>query len=102
MAVYIKGIEIPKENELIYLCISNNGIVECVKSIAGSRDGEIPTTLVEMEKAKATYIPEPHSRLIDERVAYDKIAEQETSYYMDMDGVDRGLQETPTIIEESE
>ncbi len=48
------------------------------------------------------YIPEPHGRLIDERVAYDKIAEQETGYYMDMDGVDRGLQETPTVIEGSE
>jgi hypothetical protein len=44
-------------------------------------------------------LPEKHGRLIDERVAYDKIAEQEGGYYMDMDGVDMGLQETPTIIE---
>lgn len=44
----------------------------------------------------------PHGRLIDERVAYDKIAEQEGGYYMDMDGVDRGLQETPTVIEAEE
>lgn len=99
MGVYIKGIDIPKENELIYLCINNKGIVECVKSIAGSRDGEEPTTLIEMKQAKATYILEPHGRLIDESVAYDKIAEQETSYYMDMDGVDRGLQDTPTVVE---
>ena len=52
MGVYIKGIELPKEDELIYLCIDNEGIVECVKSIAGSRDGEEPTTLIEMEKQK--------------------------------------------------
>lgn len=102
MGVYIKSIDIPKEDELIYLVIKNDGIVECVKSIAGSRDGEEPTTLIEIEKAKATYIPEPHGRLIDESVAYDKIAEQETSYYMDMDGVDRGLQDTPTVIERNE
>lgn len=44
-------------------------------------------------------LPEKHGRLIDERVAYDKIAEQEGGYYMDMDGVDMGLSETPTIIE---
>ena len=44
-------------------------------------------------------LPEKHGRLIDERVAYDKIAEQEGGYYMDMDGVDCGLGETPTVIE---
>lgn len=49
-----------------------------------------------------TEVPEPHGRLIDESVAYDKIAEQETGYYMDMDGVDRGLQDTPTVIEGSD
>ena len=65
MGAYINGIDIPKEDELIYLVIKNDGIVECVKSIAGSRDGEEPTTLIEIEKAKATYISEPHGRLID-------------------------------------
>ena len=44
-------------------------------------------------------LPGKHGRLIDERVAYDKIAEQEGGYYMDMDGVGCGLEETPTIIE---
>ena len=44
-------------------------------------------------------LPEKHGRLIDERVAYDKIAEQEGGYYMDMDGVGCGLEETPTVIE---
>ena len=36
-------------------------------------------------------------RLIDAEIAYDKIAEQETSYYMDMEGVQAGLDETPTV-----
>ena len=44
-------------------------------------------------------LPEKHGRLIDERVAYDKIAEQEGGYYMDMDGVGCGLEETPTVFE---
>lgn len=37
------------------------------------------------------------SRYIDAEIAYDKIAEQETSYYMDMEGVQAGLDETPTV-----
>ena len=43
-----------------------------------------------------------HGRLIDARVAYDKIAEaadEESGNYVDMDVVDRGLDDTPTIIE---
>ena len=101
MGVYIKGIEMPKENEGIELLIRNDGTVDGVKIIFSNDDDEL-TTLIEMEKTKATYVPEPHGRLIDERVAYDKIAEQETGYYMDMDGVDKGLQDTPTVIEGSE
>ena len=47
----------------------------------------------------------PHGRLIDASVAYDKIAEaagEESGNYVDMDVVDRGLSETPTIIEAEE
>ena len=47
----------------------------------------------------------PHGRLIDANVAYDKIAEaasEESGNYVDMDVVDRGLSETPTIIEAEE
>lgn len=44
----------------------------------------------------------PHGRLIDEREAYDKIAEQEGGNYVDMDAVGRGLEETTTVIEASE
>lgn len=44
----------------------------------------------------------PHGDLVDVNTAYDKIAERETSYYMDMDGVDAGLQATPIIVPASE
>lgn len=43
-------------------------------------------------------LPEEHGRLIEASVAYDKIAEQQGGNYIDMDAVDLGLQETPTII----
>lgn len=95
MAVYIKNVEMPKENELIYLLISNDGIVECVKSIAGSLDGEIPTTLVEMEQAKATYISEPHGRLIDADACIDYIRNNDQHAW-------ESLAYAPTVIEESE
>ena len=44
-------------------------------------------------------IKTPHGRLIDEREAYDHIAEQEGGNYVDMDMVDMGLQETPAVFE---
>lgn len=47
-------------------------------------------------------LPEQHGRLVDADVAYDKIAEQEGGYYMDMDGVGRGLDETPAIVPATE
>lgn len=47
-------------------------------------------------------IKTPHGRLVDERDAYDHIAEQEGGNYVDMDAVDMGLQETPTVIEAEE
>ena len=107
MAVYIKNVEMPKENELIYLVISNDGIVECVKSIAGSLDGEEPTTLVEMERAKATYISEPHGRLIDaDRLADD--LEYDALHYEDDHEMKLNCaswlrsESTPTVIEGSE
>lgn len=97
MAIYIKGVELPanclacpfteKDDRMGTICYFTN-----IVALNISRQEDCPLT----------EIPEPHGRLIDERVAYDKIAEQETSYYMDMDGVDRGLQDTPTVIEGSE
>lgn len=47
-------------------------------------------------------LPEQHGRLVDADIAYDKIAEQEGGYYMDMDGVGMGLSITPTIVESTE
>lgn len=98
MGVYIKSIDIPKEDELIYLVIRNDGIVECVKSIAGSRDGEEPTTLIEIEKAKATYIPEPHGRLIDADVLLEESKKDGAFNYVDS----WQIADAPTVIERSE
>ena len=50
-------------------------------------------------------VPTPHGKLVDASVAYDKIAEaagEGSGNYVDMDVVDRGLSETPTIIEAEE
>lgn len=88
MGVYIKGMELPKDAERVIV-------------IVDTKDGREACTFPK-PKEDIVNICEPHGRLIDERVAYDKIAEQETGYYMDMDGVDRGLQDTPTVIEGSE
>lgn len=49
------------------------------------------------EECPLVLVP-PHGDLIERDAAYDKIAEQEGGYYMDMDGVDKGLSETPVII----
>lgn len=106
MGVYIKSIDIPKEDELIYLVIKNDSIVECVKSIAGSRDGEEPTTLIEIEKAKAIYIPEPHGRLIDaDELKYYgvHIGDEYEDRFHDYQRVDRSdIDNAPTVIEGSE
>lgn len=93
MAIYIKGVELPKHGYTI-ITLHDDGSLYCRKIEKGKT--------VFANFIKATYITEPHGRLIDESIAYDKIAEQETGYYMDMDGVDRGLQDTPTVIEGSE
>ena len=50
---------------------------------------------------EAIKVPDGHGRLIDEREAYDKIAEaagEESGNYVDMDTVGYGLENTPTII----
>ena len=97
-SVLIKGMKMPKGclecpfkdigMSTMTQCLLVAGWVEYVNDGYGIPDA---CPLVEL--------PEKHGRLIDERVAYDKIAEQEGGYYMDMDGVDMGLSETPTIIE---
>lgn len=97
-SVLIRGMKMPKGClECTFKDIGMSTMTQCLL-VAGwveyANDGYgIPDACPLVE------LPEKHGRLIDERVAYDKIAEQEGGYYMDMDGVDMGLSETPTIIE---
>lgn len=70
MAIYIKGIEMPKENEYVYLLIKDDKTVECVKSIFHINE---PTTLIEMEQTTAIEVPKPHGRLIDADACIDDI-----------------------------
>ena len=70
MGIYIKGMEMPKENEYVHLVIKNDGAVECVKSIFHINE---PTTLIEMEQITLTEVPEPHGRLIDADACIDYI-----------------------------
>lgn len=94
MAIYIKGVEMPKENEGIQLWIRNDGTVEGVKVIFSNEDDEL-TTLIEMEKTKATYIPEPHGRLIDADACIDYIRNNDQHAW-------ESLAYAPTVIEGSE
>jgi len=87
MDILIKNMELPPVGKQICLWVMHNGTVWHEEA----RD-MIPT------KMEAIPVPE-HGRLIDANVAYDKIAEQEGGYYLDMDAVDLGLQETPTVLE---
>ena len=91
MGVYIKNMEMPKD--CIVCPFGWNG---CNKQhdfvYMGSRPDFCP--LIDVH--------EPHGRLIDANVAYDKIAEaagEGSGNYVDMDVVDIGLSEAPTIIE---
>lgn len=102
MSVIIKGMEMPKNcMDCPFPCVG----VDEYYCYCPTRDGE-PYDFKQAESipddCPLVEISTPHGRLIDERVAYDKIAEQEGGYYIDMDGVDMGLQETPTIIEAEE
>lgn len=103
MSVLIKGMKMPTTCEECDFCHWSNlhqtGICDRC-----SDEPVCPDHGTDYKRTRARFcplveLPEKHGRLIDERVAYDKIAEQEGGYYMDMDGVDMGLQETPTIIE---
>lgn len=102
MAIYIKGMKMPKDCDLCPFQKYDGYEIQpfwyCLLTGLKIDHSLVPSG----NNCPLVYIPEPHGRLIDERVAYDKIAEQETGYYMDMDGVDRGLQDTPTVIEGSE
>lgn len=87
MGVYIKGMEMPKENEVI--CIFQNGIVQ-------KRVIEWSSLYEVLERSNAIPIP-PHGRLGD----LDKLALE----MMDAANVDQALamlDDAPTIIPASE
>lgn len=60
-------------------------------------------TTFNVRQADCPLVPvPPHGRLIDASVAYDSIAELDhAGNYVDMDAVDRGLENTPTVLEAS-
>lgn len=87
--IYIKGMEMPKGSHEIIIRIQS--------------DGQVLDQHGHRLNLEPFAIPVPkHGDLIDRRVAYDKIAEQEGGNYVDMDAVDMGLNETPTVIPASE
>ena len=94
MSILIKGMKMPKG---CYYCpLVQHLSSACYANVRIDRDDWYRKRA---DGCPLVELPEKHGRLIDERVAYDKIAEQEGGYYMDMDGVDCGLGETPTVIE---
>ena len=94
MGVYIKNLSLPTD-EPIEVTIYPDGRAEWTRWELDRDGGDIEVTA----EAEAVEIETPHGRLIEEREAYDKIAEQEGGYYIDMDGVGRGLDDTPTVID---
>lgn len=106
MGIYIKDMKMPKTCEECRYFIKTRNLIDLdykYHCINGASALVFPSVYeYRAFDCPLIDVPEPHGRLIDERVAYDKIAEQETGYYMDMDGVDKGLQDTPTVIEGSE
>jgi len=97
MTVIVKGMKMPEKCGLCDL-FHVESPMHCTV-VKGHKTVGAPYGMPRPEWCPLVALPDKHGRLIDERVAYDKIAEQEGGYYMDMDGVDMGLQETPTIIE---
>ena len=82
MSILITGIDMPTKGNPITVSIYPDGTAEW-----------------EAKHKKGTAVPvPPHGDLIERDAAYDKIAEQEGGNYVDMDAVDMGLNETPTII----
>ena len=100
MSVLIRGMEMPKNGHEcrlyegdIYYCSAADKMLDILDSSAEK-----------CQFCPLTEVP-PFSRLIDADEAYDKIAEaagEGSGNYVDMDVVDRGLSETPTIIEAEE
>ena len=97
MAIYIKGMGIP------YSCSDCILSKEC-KVISRWLTKDMVYRLKEERHPNCPLVEvkEPHGRLIDADIAYDKIGEQEGGNLVDMDSVGMGLEETPTVIERSE
>lgn len=98
MGVYIKGMEMPRDCDECPMRQINLARCQLTQRSTSHYSNSKPI------HGKPKFCPlvevlTPHGRLVDASEAYDKIAEQEGGYYMDMDGVDMGLQDTPTVIE---
>lgn len=96
-SVLIRGMKMPEKCGLCDL-FHVESPMHCTV-VKGHKTVGAPYGMPRPEWCPLVALPDKHGRLIDERVAYDKIAEQEGGYYMDMDGVGCGLEETPTVIE---
>ena len=105
MTVIVKGMKMPKNCDSCWLSwmrgSSLGGILDCkaIGTVGTSFEDKYDVLNKRHPECPLVELTEKHGRLIDERVAYDKIAEQEGGYYMDMDGVGCGLEETPTVFE---
>lgn len=105
MSILIKGMKMPKNCDSCWLSrmrgSSLGGILDCkiIGTVGSNMHDPYDILNNRHPDCPLVELPEKHGRLIDERVAYDKIAEQEGGYYMDMDGVGCGLEETPTVFE---
>lgn len=99
MSVIIKGMEMPTTCTMCDLAHAMKTSDGSVRLACGVKGKWQDTYRHRPAWCPMVEIPEKHGRLIDADIAYDKIAEQEGGYYLDMDGVDMGLQETPIILE---
>jgi len=101
--ILIRGMEMPEACADCSMCYD---MMECTVSPLKFWYGRPENEQFDFCKERHPSCPlhelPPHGDLVDVNIAYDKIAERETSYYMDMDGVDAGLQATPVIVPASE
>ena len=108
MAILIEGMEMPKTcndcplHELFFAFGKQNIVCSPTGHALGGIDAKHLKESRNAGYCPLIEVPAPHGRLIDASVAYDKIAEQEGGNYVDMDAVGMGLDETPTVIPESE
>ena len=92
MGIYIKSMEMPEK-------IEPGLVIEFAEGIDGKRYARLHHYRYGGLTDWLEAFPVPkHGDLIERDAAYDKIAEQEGGNYVDMDAVDMGLNETPTII----